>query len=310
MAVATTTAGLGDTWSNVFSDETLRNFQFGQTLPPTLSSNGLEVTYTFGPDVVKLVSDLGFFGTPSNTFINGFLSGDTTMSGFALRTDIFLTHVLNGDNDALNLTLWAGSDRITGGASDDTIRGYSGNDILRGNDGNDTLIGDNGNDWLFGGNGNDSLRGGAGSDQLDGGLNNDQLSGGAGDDLLIGGLGLDNMLGGTGADTFRFMTASDFVVAGPNPFAGEWIRDFNRAEGDKIDLNRVDAANTLAGNQDFVFIGTDVFGTNTPGQVRVVSLGSPSLWQVQLNTDNDTGAEFAIVVISYSNQPVAADFLL
>jgi Ca2+-binding RTX toxin-like protein len=310
MAFAATTAGSGDTWSNVFTDETLRNFQYGQTAAPTLSSNSLELTYTFGPEVVKLLSTAGFGLSQRSGIVNGFVSGDTTISGLAVGYENFNVLVRDGDNEALNLALWSGNDTITGGASADTIRGFGGIDILRGNDGNDSLTGDAGNDRLFGGNGSDFLKGGIGNDQLDGGAGNDQLTAGAGNDLLIGGAGLDNMTGGSGADTFRFNGANDLFVSGANPFATDFIRDFIASEGDKIDIDKVDANSTLVGNQDFTYIGAAAFGTNTPGQVRVVSLGGPFIWQVLLNTDNDAALEYAIAVVSFSGQPLAADFLL
>ena len=75
--------------------------------------------------------------------------------------------------------------------------------------------------------GADTLRGDAGNDFLDGGAGNDILNGGEGDDILRGGLGNDQLTGGTGADLFLWQRGD---------LGSDIIRDFNAAEGDRIDL--------------------------------------------------------------------------
>ena len=45
------------------------------------------------------------------------------------------------------------------------------------------------------------------------------------------------------------------------------VADFNRAEGDRIDLSAIDADVYAAGNQAFTFIGTAAF-SGTPGEIR------------------------------------------
>ena len=84
-----------------------------------------------------------------------------------------------------------------------------------------------GDDYLGGGAGDDVLYGLQGNDTLDGGTGNDQLFGGAGDDILIGGLGNDQLNGGSGADTFIWKAGD---------LGQDVIKDFNIAEGDRIDL--------------------------------------------------------------------------
>ncbi|QJT26545.1 Ig-like domain-containing protein [Aeromonas media] len=88
----------------------------------------------------------------------------------------------------------------------------------------DTLSGGEGSDILFGQGGNDTLNGDAGNDVLYGGLGNDILSGGLGDDILIGGAGADIFVWQKG-DTEAGKVAKDYVV------------DFSKAEGDKLDLS-------------------------------------------------------------------------
>ncbi|WP_182375464.1 retention module-containing protein [Pseudomonas putida] len=84
-----------------------------------------------------------------------------------------------------------------------------------------------GNDILSGGNGNDILFGQGGSDTLDGGKGNDILLAGTGNDSLIGGQGDDILIGGSGADTFVWKAGD---------IGNDVIKDFNKAEGDRIDL--------------------------------------------------------------------------
>ncbi|WP_156139385.1 Ig-like domain-containing protein [Aeromonas diversa] len=90
--------------------------------------------------------------------------------------------------------------------------------------GDDTLYGGQGNDILFGQGGDDILFGGAGSDHLYGGVGND---------TLIGGMGNDTLRGESGADTFAWQQGD----AGPGQMAKDYIVDFNRSEGDRLDLS-------------------------------------------------------------------------
>jgi hypothetical protein len=96
---------------------------------------------------------------------------------------------------------------------------YKDFDVSGSHDGNDTLLGGAGNDILFGQGGNDTL---------DGGKGNDILLGGTGDDTLIGGQGNDILIGGLGADTFVWKAGD---------IGHDIIKDFNHAQGDKIDLS-------------------------------------------------------------------------
>lgn len=81
----------------------------------------------------------------------------------------------------------------------------------------------------------DDLFGGAGDDVLNGLQGNDRLFGEAGDDVLRGGLGDDLLVGGAGADTFILDSA--FIDPFGNDFDRDRILDFNRAEGDRIDVS-------------------------------------------------------------------------
>lgn len=122
-----------------------------------------------------------------------------------------------------------------------------------GNDQDNTLIGNAQANILEGGAGNDVLNGGAGNDTLDGG---------AGDDILIGGLGTDTLTGGTGADRFIFNLLKELGLG----TARDVITDFSSAEGDKIDLTKIDANLLKTGLDAFTFIGSESF--TGAGQLR------------------------------------------
>ncbi len=92
-----------------------------------------------------------------------------------------------------------------------------------------------GNAWLSGEGGNDTLRGGAG------------------DDTLIGGPGDDILLGGPGADTFVYRTGDGL----------DTVLDFNKAEGDLLDLRGVVGVGAL-GDLNISQVGADT----------VITLGS------------------------------------
>ncbi|WP_320656315.1 type I secretion C-terminal target domain-containing protein [Aeromonas jandaei] len=124
------------------------------------------------------------------------------------------------------------ADVLNGGDGNDILFGQGGDDILFGGAGNDTLFGGAGNDTLYGESGNDTLYGGSGNDILYGGSGDDTLSGGLGNDILVGGLGNDILKGDGGADTFTWLQGD--TTAGS--VAKDYVVDFSKAEGDKLDL--------------------------------------------------------------------------
>ena len=71
---------------------------------------------------------------------------------------------------------------------------------------------------------------------LIGGTGNDALNGGAGADTLVGGTGNDNLTGGTSADTFVYATGG----------GSDFVSDFNRGQGDRIDVTDVSGIYSLA----------------------------------------------------------------
>jgi large repetitive protein len=104
-----------------------------------------------------------------------------------------------------------------------------------------------------------TLTGSARADVLTGGLGADTLTGSAGNDTLIGGAGADRLTGGLNADSFRFDNAADA--------AGDVITDFKTSQGDKLDLQLIDADAGVVGDQAFAFIGSNAF-SNVAGELR------------------------------------------
>ncbi len=218
------------------------------------------------------------------------------------------------DGDDFSQGGW-GNDVLIGGGGNDSLDGWEDHDSLLGGGGNDTLTGGSANDTLDGGAGRDSLLGGSAHDLLRGGGGRDTLDGGWGNDTLIGGAGRDRLDGGFGgADRFVF----DDGHAGPGAAGRDLITRFDRSEGDRIDLARIDADTGLAGDQHFAFIGGAAF--TTAGQVRAVALdaaGHPAAdpsaataLLIQMNTGGTPDAEMEILVQGWTGQPAASWFVL
>jgi Ca2+-binding RTX toxin-like protein len=164
-----------------------------------------------------------------------------------------------------------------------TITGTSKNDQRSGTYEEDTI-------WGLGG--NDTLYGLGGADILDGGDGTDKLYGGAGADLLTGGLR---------ADTFYFTALSDSIVE-----QSDRITDFNRAQGDRIDLAGIDANIFVDSNQAFSFIGNGAF-SNIAGQLRYFQQDGDTFIQGDVN--GDSIADFQVILDPLVNI-VANDFVL
>ena len=96
----------------------------------------------------------------------------------------------------------------------------------------------------------------------------------------------DLLHGGAGADRFVFVAVSN----SPPDWLHDLIFDFSPAEGDRIDLRKLDGDPDRAGNQRLDFIGDDPF--TEAGQVRAVIAGEQTL--VEINLDHDRRAELVI----------------
>jgi Ca2+-binding RTX toxin-like protein len=106
--------------------------------------------------------------------------------------------------------------------------------------------------------------------------------------MLVGGAGKDVMYGDAGLDRFVFNSTSEAPAAGYG--FTDYIPDFSQAEGDKIELTLMDANTTVAGVQDFNFIGNGVAFSGTAGEVRF----NTTYGFVEGDVNGDAVADFQI----------------
>jgi hypothetical protein len=163
---------------------------------------------------------------------------------------------------------------------DNLIVGTEGDDVLRAGTKIFALSGRGGDDVLIG-NGSANF--------LDGGDGDDVLRGGDGDDVLNGGPGNDTLIGGPGADVFMVTALGDGT---------DTILDFDRSEGDRLDLGRL-----LAGS------GWDGPGSPTAGDfVRVERIdldGDGVNDDVRVDVDLDgSGSLHAFHPVFVLNDPI------
>ncbi len=147
-------------------------------------------------------------------------------------------------------------------------------------------------DTIYGLGGNDNIQAAGGEDIVDGGAGNDTINGGAGADVLTG---------GTGADRFVFSLTTDSGVS-----AADLVTDFSHSQGDRIDLNPIDARTTQSGNQAFTFIGTSAF-SGAAGQLRFEQINGNTF--VTGDVNGDGVADFGIQIGGLVSL-VATDFVL
>lgn len=161
--------------------------------------------------------------------VYGGLGADTVFAGTGNDTVFGAEGVsyLRGDDGDDQLFGAAEFDDLHGNAGNDTLEGRGGGDWVVGGKDQDLLYGGQGNDIVYGNLGNDTCYGDDGNDIVRGGQNDDVLFGGAGDDWLSGDRHSDTISGGAGADIFH-----SFGDAGIDR-----VLDFNRAEGDRVQLD-------------------------------------------------------------------------
>lgn len=221
----------------------------------------------------------------------------------------------------------AGDDTLIGTARDETLIGGDGLNLMDGGEGADAASYANAKagvavdlaqegfqainaqttdalvniENLIGSRYGDTLAGAAGDNRIDGGADADSIAGGEGADTLIGGVGGDSLAGGTDADTFVFRFTTESTGAGA---ARDVILDFNRFEGDRIDISGIDARTNIAGDQAFTFV---TWYTKKPGEVMASPEGGGYVVKGDINGDG--ASEFMIKVMGPA-APTAADFIL
>ena len=144
------------------------------------------------------------------------------------------------------------------------------------------------------------LYGGSGNDNLYGGTGNDVLQGGSGNDWVRGNEGVDQNHGNAGADRFLFDDGETGVGLGNR----DVIHDFARVEGDKIDVDWIDANSGLAGDQDFAFVYANEF--SAVGQLRYVNYAGYTV--IEGNSGGSLAADFQIQLSGWTAPMVAGDF--
>jgi beta-glucanase (GH16 family)/Ca2+-binding RTX toxin-like protein len=198
----------------------------------------------------------------------GGTGGDDNMSGSRLFG--------GAGNDTLSGT--AGQDYLRGEDGDDRIMGGDAFDDLHGNTGNDSVWGGLGDDWVVGGKDQDRLYGEEGHDVVLGNIGDDTLDGGVGNDVVRGGQGNDSVMGSWGDDFISGDRGDDTLAGGGgadifhtwNEAGGDRVLDFNRAEGDRV--------NVLPGTQYSVSqVGADVVIDSGGGRMVLVNVQLSSL---------------------------------
>ncbi|WP_313958311.1 M10 family metallopeptidase [Pseudomonas citri] len=252
------------------------------TVSHTLSAN-VEDGQLLGIAAINLTgnaSDNSLIGNSAANVLNGLDGADTLDGGLGADTLIGGTgndtYIVDNLKDVVSETSVLASEI-------DTVRS-SVSWTLGANLENLTLTGT----ALINGNGNgldNVLIGNAGSNVLSGGAGNDQLDGGAGNDVLVGGIGTDTLTGGAGADRFVFSALNELGTGG----ARDTILDFNRLQGDKIDLTKLDADVLTPLFNKFSFVdSTDFTGA---GQLRFAD------HVLYGNVNSDLGADFEIQLV-------------
>lgn len=229
-------------------------------------------------------------------------TGAIVSNGFALfkPDDLRASIGLDIANDGTikgDVSLGRGDDHFAnrGGMTGDVLLG-DGDDVFLGAKGLlvGQVFGGDGDDLLIGGKHADMLNGDSagagkhdGSDQIDGGKGDDILSGDGGADGLTGGKGADVLTGGSGADSFLFSSMRELGQAGH----ADLITDL--AAEDFIDLSRIDADVTQAGNQAFV-LAPALDGH--AGQAAFSYDAGSDLTTLSLDVDGDGQADGVITI--------------
>jgi Ca2+-binding RTX toxin-like protein len=215
-----------------------------------------------------------FTGGPgADTFYGG--SGIDTVSYYGAPSGVSVTLGSYGYGGEAHGDVIYGVENLEGTHYNDTLSGNGDANSLSAYSGNDVIYGFGGNDNIYGGLGNDTIHGHDGADWMEGG---DGL------DRLYPGLDRDVLTGGGNGDYFFWATPSEM---GLTVETFDVIRDFNRLDGDMINLSGVDGDETTPGSQGFTFIGRD--GFTGPGQIRYEDWRGNTY--VYVNTDADLSFE-------------------
>ena len=245
------------------------------------------IHYTLGDEVENLVLVAGTGG------LNG-TGNDRDNAIIGNEYD----NLLNGGGGADTLKGLGGADIIDGGTSADTMLGGEGYDIYIVDDAGDVVT-------EYAGEGFDMVQTGvsyslaAGSEvevlyadpataaaiNLTGNEFDNFLTGNDGVNVIVGGLGLDTLRGNGGGDAFLWSSVGEIGLLSP-----DIVADYSSAQGDVLHFTNIDADETVAGDQNFTFIGTAAF--TAAGQINWFSNGTDTF--IQLNTNADLAVDAII----------------
>ncbi|MGO1077149.1 calcium-binding protein [Inquilinus sp. CA228] len=251
----------------------------------TLIGNGAaNAFYGYGGNdgLYGLDGDDVLYGMDGDDVLQGGNGADRLEGGGGVDTVDYLG---TGDEGGVFVDLSTGLGHW-GQAEGDTLSGIE--NVFGTNALFDQIIGSDAANVLAGFGGFDDIWGQGGNDVLNGGQGLDTLTGGDGDDVLIGGDGDDILDGNAGADTFTYLETSTG--------SSDFIRDFGREAGDRIDLSAIDANVWADGNQAFLFIGSNPFITGYAGQLRYEFLDEYTTL-VQADIDGDATTDLLIRLV-------------
>src|SRR5262245_13858237 len=284
-------------------------------------------TFSGIEDLTGSLHDDHLFGNNADNVISG-LDGSDELRGFGGNDTLYG----GAGNDYLydsegNDTLYGGdgNDALKSGIGNDTLYGGNGNDTLNGLEGLDTMVGGFGNDTYYinydndviveaVGQGTDKVRatvtyvlpGGAEIELFEAGVPFDtaafdlvgnefgqSITGNDGQNTIVGGLGLDVMTGLGGGDVFVWTATAESGVAGAD---ADVITDFNRAVGDLIAVNPIDADGDASnGDTAFTFVAGD--GATFTGAAQITYFTTVTDTYILFNTNADMFQEMTIRVV-------------
>jgi Ca2+-binding RTX toxin-like protein len=241
-----------------------------------------------------------------------------------LPDDVFGAAAINLTGNEFDNEIWGnyGNNVINGGAGADMMNGWKGNDTYIVDDLGDTLF-ENGDIYSTPENESEGFDTvltyvnfdvglyseievlqaiGTANVNLTGSLDNNRIIGNDATNVIDGSYGKDTMTGGGGLDAFLWKSVNEI---GWFNFDPDIVTDYSSAQGDVLHFTIIDADDTVAGNQDFTFIGNAVF--TAPGQINWFTNGTDTF--IQLNTNADLAVDGVIQLNGVTNGDAVLIFL-